>query len=188
MSSWCYYWEGGQPNLYLPISISWSSSFRNWPSFVSAFRVKETCIVQFIFEHTNMPCAGMIHPWLGQDMDRVRLNKNKDLQNPSPKKSLLERPNEAMRFFLSKRVKKPNPSPWPSLSSRTPAVQMLFCSMISSSTINPLKLHVRNGWGSARKKAKESSRWSAPVRWSPGWRAKAGQKWMESDVGILGLW
>lgn len=48
-----------------------------------------------------MPCAGMIHPWLGQDMDRVRLNKNKDLQNPSPKKSLLGRPNEAMRFFLS---------------------------------------------------------------------------------------
>ena len=187
MSSWCYYWEGGQPNLYLPISISWSSSFRNWPSFVSAFRVKETCIVQFIFEHTNMPCAGMIHPWLGQDMDRVRLQKNKDLQNRSPKKSLLGRPNEAMRFFLSS-GEKTQPISLAFFVIPDPCSSDLVCSVISSSTINPLKVHVRNGWGSARKKAKESSRWSAPVRWSPGWRAKAGQKWMESDVGILGLW
>lgn len=136
MSSWCYYWEGGQPNLYLPISISWSSSFRNWPSFVSAFRVKETCIVQFIFEHTNMPCAGMIHPWLGQDMDQVRLNKNKDLQNPSPKKSLLGRPNEAMRFFLSS-GEKTQPISLAFFVIPDPCSSDLVCSMISSSTINP---------------------------------------------------
>ena len=85
-----------------------------------------------------MPCAGMIHPWLGQDMDRVRLNKNKDLQNPSPKKSLFGRPGLLC-----------HPGP---LQFRLSLQRDQFINDKSE------MVHVRNGWGSARKKAKESSR------------------------------